>query len=351
MCDIIIPGLPTTLIRHIVPELSIASLFGIPVLTEAGCMVKFDNKKCVVRYNGKIILISMKDPMTDLWTLPIVGPAGKTSLNNTHEEQDPLVNLREEFLEETSKASSSKESMLAVPVCASAQACKAGGKAMKSLKKKPPPNELGLFTHTVQTKANIIKFAHQSLCSPCISTLQKAIRRGFLKGCPNLTIKGVTRYLNPRPTTAKGHMKRPHQGIRSTMQRQPQAPPSERQLLNVQAAPIDNESKVDDVSEPLINLGPIKHGPNVIVEDDDSSDGNIFCFRAFADKRTGILYNNLTGLFPYMSLEGNVCFLIVYHYKSNAILVLPISGFNNNTIFATYKTQFKFLESKGHKIR
>jgi hypothetical protein len=44
MCDIIIPGLPTTLMGHIVPELSIASLFGIHVLTEAGCTVKFDIK-------------------------------------------------------------------------------------------------------------------------------------------------------------------------------------------------------------------------------------------------------------------------------------------------------------------
>jgi hypothetical protein len=128
MCDIIKPGLMTTLIGHIIPKLSIASLFGICVLTEAGCMVKFDNKKCVVRYNGKIILIGMKDPTTDLWTLSIAGPAGKTSLKDTHEEQDPFVNLREEFLAATSKASSSKESMLAVPVCASAQACKAGGK-------------------------------------------------------------------------------------------------------------------------------------------------------------------------------------------------------------------------------
>ncbi len=119
----------------------------------------------------------------------------------------------------------------------------------------------------------------------------------------------------------------------------------------MQTAPINDESEVDDVSEPLINVGPIKHSPNVIVEDDDSSDGNIFCFGAFADKQTGILYNDLTGSFPYMSLKGNVCFLIVYHYESNAILVLPISGFDNNTIFAAYKTQFKFLESKCHKIR
>jgi hypothetical protein len=49
MCDIVLPGLPTTLVGHIVPELSIASLFGIRVLTEAGCTVKFDNKKCVVK--------------------------------------------------------------------------------------------------------------------------------------------------------------------------------------------------------------------------------------------------------------------------------------------------------------
>jgi hypothetical protein len=39
------------------------------------------------------------------------------------------------------------------------------------------------------------------------------------------------------------------------------------------------------------------------------------------------MYNNLTGLFSYMSFKGNVCFLVVYHYETNAILALPISGF------------------------
>jgi hypothetical protein len=52
MCDIIIPGLPTILVGHIVPELSIASLFGIRILTAAGCTVTFDIEKCVVKYNG-----------------------------------------------------------------------------------------------------------------------------------------------------------------------------------------------------------------------------------------------------------------------------------------------------------
>ncbi len=192
MCDIIVPGLPTTLIRHIVPELSITSLFGIRVLMKAGCTVQFDNRKCLVCYKEKNILFGMKDLATDLWTLPIIGLASKTSRTNTTEEQDPSVKLCEEFLKTTSKASISNESVLAVPICASAQACVDGGKATKSLKPPPPSNQLGLFTQTIQTKANSIKFAHQSLCSLRSSTLLKAIRRGFLKGCPNLTAKGVT---------------------------------------------------------------------------------------------------------------------------------------------------------------
>ncbi len=134
MCDIVIPGLPTTLVGHIIPELSIASLFGIHVLMEVGCTVKFDNKKCVVKYNGKNILVGMKDPAMDLWTLPI-GSADKTTHLDDEAEQDPFVTLREEFLETTSKASFSNTSMLAVPVCASAQACACRGKATKSLKK------------------------------------------------------------------------------------------------------------------------------------------------------------------------------------------------------------------------
>jgi hypothetical protein len=72
---------------------------------EAGCTVKFDNKKCVIKYNGKTIYVDMKDPTTDLWTLPIVGPAGKTTHLNDEAEQDPFVTLGEEFLETTSEAS------------------------------------------------------------------------------------------------------------------------------------------------------------------------------------------------------------------------------------------------------
>ena len=110
--------------------------------------------------------MGMKELTTDLWTLPIVGSTGKTSPMNTcdeqnitkcdepnitHDKQDAFVNLHEEFMEGAS--------------------------------------EFRLFSHTVRTKANSIKSAHQSMCSPKIMTLIKAIRRGFLDGCPNLSAK------------------------------------------------------------------------------------------------------------------------------------------------------------------
>jgi hypothetical protein len=52
-----------------------------------------------------------------------------------------------------------------------------------------------------------------------------------------------------------------------------------------------------------------------------------------------------------MSLKGNVCFLIVYHYKTNAILALPIADFTDYSILAAYIKQSELLESNGYKIK
>jgi hypothetical protein len=71
ICNIDIPGLPSVLTRHIVPDLAIASLIGICPLCKAECCVIYDNNKCNVDYNGKVILCGFKNPSTDLWMLPI----------------------------------------------------------------------------------------------------------------------------------------------------------------------------------------------------------------------------------------------------------------------------------------
>ena len=81
--------------------------------------------------------------------------------------------------------------------------------------------------------------------------------------------------------------------------------------------------------------------PNLIGDDeDDASTANVFCFGALADKQSSMIYNDLTGNFPFMSLDGSVCFLVIYHYEANAIFAIPIAGLDNVSIFEAYKKKF-----------
>jgi len=61
------------------------------------------------------------------------------------------------------------------------------------------------------------------------------------------------------------------------------------------------------------------------------------------------MYNDLTGNFPFMSLDGSVCFLVMYHYEANAIFAIPIVGLDDVTIFEAYEKKFNKLEKPGHK--
>ena len=300
VCDITIPGLPTILIGHIVPKLTIASLIGIRELCNAGCTVIFSKKYCDVIYNGDVILRGHKDPSTDLWTLPL---------------------------------------------------------APKPHAPKPPADSqhVATFAHSIATRANKVKFAHQSLCNPKISKLIKATRKGFLKGCPNISEELILKYLNPSPATAKGHMKRPRHGIRSTT---PKQPPQPQVQLPIQPTippivmPIIPPFIPDDPryqnQHPLV---PDHLRRNIIPDDCDASIANVFCFGAFADKNTGVVYNDMTGNFPFVSLDGSVCFFIMYHNETNSILATPIDGMTDIIIFNAYKKNFEMLEKKGFKVK
>ncbi len=89
--------------------------------------------------------------------------------------------------------------------------------------------------------------------------------------------------------------------------------------------------------------------PNLIGNIEDKSVANMFCFGEFADKNSGIVYYDLTGSFPFMSLDGSICFLVLYHYESNCILGTPIAGLDDKSIFEAYKLRFEELKSKGFK--
>jgi hypothetical protein len=132
VCDIQIPGLPQTLTGHIVPSLKIASLIGIRPLCKAGCKFVFDNEKCEVWYNGTVILAGTKDQATDLWTLPIPRwKMGTTPMSVTTKELEIQTVPRPSLVKDRAPQT-------------------------------PPIPAIAMFTHSVTTRADAVKFAHQS---------------------------------------------------------------------------------------------------------------------------------------------------------------------------------------------
>ena len=306
ICDVRIPGLPTMLTGHIMPDMTTASLFGIRVLCKAGCKVIFDNEKCQVVYKENIILTGYKDTISDLWTLPILpDDSHRTTLAAT-QQSSPGPGFSD------------------------------------------APSEVATFSYHRTTKENNVKFMHQSLCNPPRSSLLAAIRRGFLRGAPHLNLKAVAKYLPPSMATAKGHMKRPRQGIRSTTPKRPRinVPASVPDILMPGLNEYAHEANIDDGSDDDDAPGSAQRF-NLIDDIDDHSIANVFCFGAFADKVSGIVYNDCTGEFPYTSLDGNVCFFVMYHYETNAILATPIPGLDSANILAAYKKNFEYLVAKG----
>jgi hypothetical protein len=84
-----------------------------------------------------------------------------------------------------------------------------------------------------------------------------------------------------------------------------------------------------------------------IIADNEDSIAKVFCYGAFADHHSGVINNDLTGNFPFVLFDGSVCFLVMYHYKANAIMATPISGLDDRSIFNAYKKNFEELKAKG----
>jgi hypothetical protein len=63
------------------------------------------------------------------------------------------------------------------------------------------------------------------------------------------------------------------------------------------------------------------------------------------------MYNDCTGNFPFMSLDGNVCFFVMYHYKTSTIFATSIPGLDSKNILDAYMKNFEYLVSKGYTPR
>ncbi len=253
ICDVDIPGQPHKLIGQIVPEIKMTSLLGIRILCKAGCEVIFYDEKCQVNFKGKMILTRYKDLASNLWTLPILHGGGQL------------------WITPGSNGVASK------PTPSLPGPCK--GRAPQPPFVSMP--KLASFSCHQTTTANAVKFMHQSLCNPPITSLIKAINASFLCGAQHLNAKSIQKYLMPSPAMSKGHMKGPHKGLQSMTPK-----PTHPSLPRLPCAPsihhpimpglIPNNYNEDKDNEPQL----------AFIEDiNNESIANVFCFGAFADKK------------------------------------------------------------------
>jgi hypothetical protein len=75
-----------------------------------------------------------------------------------------------------------------------------------------------------------------------------------------------------------------------------------------------------------------KPWPTFINNIDNESITNVFCVGAFANKNTGVVYNNCTRNILLVLLDGNICFFVLHHYKTNTFFATPIPGLDSQSI-------------------
>jgi hypothetical protein len=110
----------------------------------------------------------------------------------------------------------------------------------------------------------------------------KTTQKGFLKGCPNFSERLILKYLNPSPTTAKGHMKRPQHGIKIMTAKPLKITPLHVPIIS--APTLQPTALLPPPVLPLFQEVPMylgltygtTTGPNLIGNDDNKSIANIF---------------------------------------------------------------------------
>ena len=68
----------------------------------------------------------------------------------------------------------------------------------------------------MKTKADLVQYLHRCAFIPVMHTWTKAIDAGYFTTWPGLTSELVLKNLPKLPETAKGHLKKYRQNIRST---------------------------------------------------------------------------------------------------------------------------------------
>ena len=253
---------------HVVPGLASHSLVSVVKLCNAGCEVDVRDIACTIRYRGKTIVRCSKCTRTGLWMMP---------LTNVIEDENPEKDL-------------------------------------------DPVKNVANHAQQTTSKPELAQYHHQSLFSPSVVTLQKAINNHQLDSFPGLETD-LLKHLPTSTATLKGHMHKNRKGLRSTH---------------------SDQKEIEMARKHLADMNP----PELVCA---TLEPNVFCYAALADSVTGTIYTDLPGKFPVQSIRNMQYIFVCYAYESNAILVRPMKNRSDESFVAAYKDIYEYLESKGFK--
>lgn len=156
--------------------------------------------------------------------------------------------------------------------------------------------------------AELVAFAHATLFSPALSTLETALSHGFLTNFPGLSLASLRKFPQKSVAMHKGHMDQTRCNQRSTRTHETT---SDTLLL-----PEDDD--LTDIVPSTLNVRTHYCYVNTIAP-------------------TGQIYTDQTGKFVTPSTTGNNYLMILYDYDSNAILVQPYANKTKACLLTAYK--------------
>ena len=163
----------------------------------------------------------------------------------------------------------------------------------------------------------LIAFAHACLWSPVQSTLENALKLGYIapNAIPGLTLEGFRRHRPFSEATIKGHMDNARKNLKSTQEAKRQEEATQEKA--------DDDAAQQFFEDSFPDQSPKGERTNLCV---------VSLMRV-----SGQIHSDLTGRFPIPSSNGYHYILIIYDYDSNSILMEPVKSRKAAELLRAYK--------------
>jgi hypothetical protein len=169
----------------------------------------------------------------------------------------------------------------------------------------------------------LIHFYYACLNFPVKSTLILAIKAGYLKGFPGLTVDQVRRHINVNVASERGHMDQVRQGQHSTKRASSSIPvvlPHNRVDSNMDTPPQQPSNK---------------RTQHIFLTVHDFSGG---------------IASDQTGRFSVTSNRGNAYLALFYIFNPNYIKSVPIHNRSKEELLRAYTEVYTWLTAQGYRL-